>query len=142
MIPQQMEDPRDKLQRADRWTLSKYARDNGIDIKEDTPKMISEQILRAAGLLNPPINDVPLGAIAILGQSPEKNIPSTETVDVVADLMRQYQQQQANPDPPRVDIASMKINELRAECKLRGIPMSRRDTFDSLKAKLNGSQDY
>ena len=62
------------------------------------------------------------------------------------DLMRQWmaQHQTVSEDQPtnspadRKPVEKMGINELRAECKSRGIKLSRRDNMKSLKDKLLG----
>lgn len=137
MRPSAMEDPRDRLQKADRWELVEYAKANGVVLPygENTPHLISEQILRGRGLTNPPIRDVPLGSAPVLGFDHQ---PASQTVDAASDFARQFAQQAADPPYQPVKTAKLSINELRNECKKRGIKLSRRDRIEDMKAKLDG----
>lgn len=132
MRPSPMDDPRDSLERATRWELYDYAKRMGCEeVKEPMPHMLAAQILRAKGHRNIHTNAPPLGSGAILGSSPR--IDADKTVDAMADLKRQYEEQQASFSPE-----GKNFNEIRSELKRRGVKLSRRDTLEVLKKKLNG----
>lgn len=141
MIPQPMEDPRDSLEKATRWELYDYAKKVGCsEVREPMPHLLAAQILRARGFTKVPTEVPALGSVAVLGAMPQ-GAPD-QTVDAVSDLKRQYEQQQANPDPAPepapFNVEGAKFNEIRAELKRRGVKLSRKDTLEVLKAKLNG----
>ena len=141
MIPRGVEDPRDNLEKATRWELYDFAKAVGCtEVREPMPAMLAVQILRGRGFVNIRIPDRPLGQVSVIGKDPFSQ-PATQTVDALADMARQFEQEQKTRDIPSVPIEGMKGNELRAECKRRGIPMKRTDTMQDLKAKLNGKQD-
>jgi hypothetical protein len=137
MRPMPMDDPRDNLERATRWELYDFAKQVGCsEVKEPMPALLAAQILRAKGHTNIRTSVPPLGSMPVLGKDYG---PADKTVDAVSDLARQYEQEQAAPAiVETVDVDSMNINQLRTEAKRRGIKLSRKDTMDVLKAKLNG----
>lgn len=147
MQPGRIEDPRDNLEKATRWELYDFAKAVGInEVKEPMPALLAVQILRAAGKTNIPINPPPLGSIAVLGKDlMSSHVAADATVDALADLKRQYEQQLANPDPvPSGPIDPNNFNEVRSELKRRGVKLSRKDTKEVILEKwraLNDNQD-
>lgn len=135
MRPMPMDDPRDSLERATRWELYDFAKRMGChEVKEPMPALLAAQILRTKGLTNIQTTTPPLGSVAVLGQAPHGE--PDKTVDMLSDLKRQYEQQQA--EPPPFDATKASFNEIRAELKRRGVKLSRKDSLEVLKAKLNG----
>jgi len=130
------EDPRDNLQKANRWELVAFAKENGIDLDENTPAIVSAKILRDRGLTNIKIPDRPLGLyVSSKNEALVEHAPSVKgeiTINAEDDLVRQYEQQQK----ARTDLSSMTIGQLRVACKERGIKMSRRDNMQTLREKL------
>ena len=140
-----IEDPRSNLDKARRSELYEFAKNNGVtEINDNMPAILMREILRGKGLTRIPVPDRRLGQTnqpnprphyqntmaAPGGQQPA---PKGVAVDAVADLARQYQQEQRRPLAD-----SMTIGELRKECKARGIKLERRDNMTTIRAKLRG----
>lgn len=123
-------DPRDALEKARRKELEKFAAVHGVsEIKEGMPAVLMRAILRQRNLTNINIPPRTLG-IPDRGRAPAQQIeeaPARE-VSAVDDLKRQWEEKR--------ELTT--IQELRAECKKRGIKLARTDNIASLKAKLNG----
>lgn len=117
-ILKSIEDPRDSLDKARRVELVPFAKTHGLNVDENTPAILIRHMLRQKGVHRIAIPERVLG-----GQAPGND--RANDIDAVADLARQYQN-------------SSDINSLRAECKRLGIKLSRRDTMDSMRAKING----
>jgi hypothetical protein len=134
-----MEDPRDNLEKATRDQLWAYAKSVGVaEVREPMPKLLCEQILRAKGFTNIPVDVTPLGSPSVRAGPPKLiETQPVAAIDAMTDLRRQYEQQQANPDPVPVP-EELNFVQLRSELKRRGIKFARSDNFETLKAKLNG----
>lgn len=145
MILNKIEDPRDNLEKATRRELFLFAQANRISgVSDEMPAILIRDILRRAGKTRISIPPRPLGgnpraAHAAL-QTPEQN---GVQADAVADLARQWAQQQAAPAiQPTVPGKAEKplkecgINELRRICQAEDIHMSRRDRMPDLIAKI------
>lgn len=125
-------DPRDNLEKARRKELENFARANGVEeVKPGMPAPLMRKILRQRNLL-----DIKIPQTRFLGGPPDMQvkaqpvIPSAEparTLDAVELLESEWK-----------DYDSMSINELRAECKGRGIKLGRRDNMESMRRKLRG----
>lgn len=145
MILNEITDPRDNLERAKLMELVRFANANGLKhVTYDMPAILIRAELRSRGMTNIKVPPRPLGSLAAshtMAAAPEQNIIE---VQAVADLARQYAQQQpaaarsAKPEKPKrlVERPRQEINVLRDECKRLGIPMGRRDTKADLKAKI------
>jgi hypothetical protein len=131
-----IEDPRDSLEKARRAELERFAKANGVkEINGDMPAILMRAILRQKGLTRISIPPRTLGQY----QPNPGEMPSAPavaqgggSVDAVADLARQFAQQQAQPEAKE-----MSFTEIRSELKRRGIKFGRSDKFADLKAKLN-----
>ena len=151
LVLHRIDDPRDALSRARRKPLELFARDAAIiEIKAGMPGDLMKCIIRMKGyverykewaarnrIVNPPLG----------GEKPQPTNGADENaINADDDLMRQWmaQHQTVSEDQPtnspadRKPVEKMGINELRAECKSRGIKLSRRDNMKSLKDKLLG----
>ena len=128
-----IEDPRDNLQKATRFELVDFARKNGIQLDEGTPKIVSEKILRDRGFVNIQIPDRPLG-LYVGGETHATNEPivhgSLQNADDL--LVAEYEHQKKED----ANVSKMSMSRLRAECKSKGIKMDRRDNMQTLRAKL------
>lgn len=139
MILNKIDDPRDALSRARRMELFRFAQAQGIsDIVQEMPASLMRRMLRARGLTNIRIPPRMLGAQNASGSSQQAGPDhKVNEIDADDDLARQFQEQQkAKQAAPAA--GKMSMNELRAECKARGIKMDRRDNMETLRAKLNG----
>jgi hypothetical protein len=126
-------DPRDNLEKAKRMELFRFARQNGIkEIEEAMPAMLMRKILRSRGMTNIRVPDRPLASTRPTSME-AMTTSQVNVIDAETDLERQYMaEKQAS------DFDAMPMNELRAECKRRGIKMSRTDNLQSLRDKLRG----
>lgn len=141
-------DPRDRLEKARLDVLIKFARANGIDSLhgkpiDQNPAILIRKELRQRRLTNIPIQDRPLGSMAV----PATMADNGPGVDASDDLARQFKTQAPPPPPPAtapkppkqtrlMERPKQEINVLRDECKRLGIPMGRRDSKADLKAKI------
>jgi hypothetical protein len=135
-----IEDPRDNLQKANRWELIDYAKANGIDVPQDAPAIYTMKVLRARGLTNIRVPDRPLGLYVGRGDSmvDEPQISgNAEITEVSADdhMILQYQQEKQS----ETDYVNMPMNQLRAACKAKGIKMQRTDNINTLREKLTAN---
>ena len=129
MLPSQIEDPRDKLEKMTRWELYRWAAMNNVaEVKEPMPADLACTILRGRGLVNPPMEFPPLGVAPGAPSTPQ--VHNVAEVDAVADLAKQYAAEQATKN--------MSFNEIRSELKRRGVKFKRTDRMEDLKALLNG----
>jgi hypothetical protein len=157
MLLKSIEDNRSNLQRATRWELYQFAQANGVkEIVHDMPATVMRQILINKRITNIKIPNRPLGAQsqppAVQQTRPASPDQKVVEVDADADLVRQWTQQKAAPEPepePPVKHARppkypkrlkarppQEINQLRDECKRLKIKMDRRDTKKRLKEKI------
>lgn len=127
-------DPRDSLDKATRWELIDYAKANGLQVDDDCPAIVTRQLLRAKGLTNIKIPDRPLG---LYGSKAEAQI-AAENKPADANAMNADELMAAQYQAEKTDFSKSPMNALRAECKKRGIKMSRRDNLQSLREKLSG----
>jgi len=134
MILDRVDDPRDLLGKATRYELARFAKEKGVPgITEETPADVSRKILRSRGLTDIKIPNRQLGsydnvvppAVTSAGEPASEN-----AIDAVDLLTAEYEQKK--------DISQMSMNELRAECRARGVKMERRDNVQSLREKLSG----
>lgn len=138
------EDPRGPWAVARRMELVRYAHELGhIDIVEQMPKELIVKRLQALGVPPPSVPPRPIG----IGnpRSGDTDINShkyngakikteTERVEISAeDLM---EREWSNTIIAQDNFDKMSINELRNECKARGIKLARTDRVEHLKAKL------
>ena len=136
-------DPRDNLMKARRIELYRFAREKGVtEIVENMPGELMRDILRSKGITNIAVPSRQLGTPEQMVTTPTSHRDGTTEikqpdkiveVSAIADLKRQWQQNQEPKQP-----SEMTITELRKECKRRGIKMARTDNMVTLKAKLNG----
>lgn len=128
-------DPRDRLSKARRSELLRYATANGVSFDESMPADLMRAQLRTKGLVRPDIAARVLGAPKEgLGKGVEQAQGANE-VNATEDLMRQYQAQNGQK-PAGKPVADMSINELRAEAKRLDIKVERRDNMLSLREKI------
>jgi hypothetical protein len=126
-------DPRDNLEKAKRMELFRFARQNGIkEIEEAMPAMLMRKILRSRGMTNIRVPDRPLASTRPTNME-AMTTSQVNVIDVETDLERQYM-----AEKQAADYEAMPLNELRAECKRRGIKMARTDNLQSLRDKLRG----
>lgn len=137
VISTRVEDPRDRLDKATRYELWQFAQANGVtEIKREMPAMLMRPILRRRGLTN--INITPRQLGMTNGASIANNATvAADQTDAMADLAKQWQQEQAKKETAN-NFDGMHINDLKTLAKSRGIKLSRKDTKEDLKAKLNG----
>lgn len=126
-----VDDPRDRLDKASRVELIKFAQQNSVaEIDPEMPAILMRELLRSKGLTNiniaPRLLGQPRGRAVVAGE--QANVP---VMNSTADLARQWQEQQKQK-PKRVH----EFNDLRAECKRLGIKISRRDNMTVLKTKM------
>ena len=124
------EDPRDNLEKASRWELEAFAKENGCPVPHGYPAMLTIKVLRARGLTQIKIKERPLGLYnggETITASP--NVPSQQGISPEDLLEAQFKEQQN-------DLSNKSMNELRALCKELGIKMDRRDNMKTLRDKL------
>lgn len=158
MFLNNIEDPRDPLQRAKRRELVEFAHQHGhTHITTEMPAIYIRNYLRAQGLTNIRVPNRPLGqppkdsstAHPSL-MNPQVDEENVQTLDADADLARQFgldvpvdRSDTVEPEKPKRQPKNMtiihEIAALRRECKKRGIKMAVHDTRETLKAKLGGS---
>lgn len=130
-----VDDPRDKLDRARRPELVKYARANGLsDISADMPAILIRKRLRAANLTRIPIPNRTLGTpgnggMAVTADSATVSAPATQ-VDASDDLERQFKSSPAKPPAP---VAEMTIGQLRQEAKRLGLKFTPKNKMIELR---------
>lgn len=149
-----IDDPRDKLAKARRSELVRYARANGIQTFEFmgqtfNPSFADAEItrayLRSVGLRNPPIPNRALGQI----NQPHGNakesassapIPPTNGVEVsaLAHLVQQSKRPDPVVEPPSLN--QMGINELRSLGKSLGIKFTRKDNMPTMRDKIEAKR--
>lgn len=151
-----IDDPRTPLDKARRLELVKFALANGVKevhiggatfpVNDGTAAELLRHELRGRGLTNIQIPKRTLGmpepsprlrnsagqTLTVQAQTPKENVVE---VSAIADLARQYQQQQAQQE---TDYSTMTRAELAKTCKARGIAMSRTDKKEMLVEKLRG----
>ena len=133
-----IDDPRDRLDKAYRHELARFAAAQGVaEIVPNMPAILMRDILRRRGLTNINIPPRPLGQPQgnnSVVPGVQSNVPMT---DAAADLAKQWEAQQkqevVGPEKPK---RKHEFNDIRAECKKLGIKFSRRDNLKTLKAKL------
>lgn len=147
------EDPRDRLAKARRTELVKFARANGMkDIDPNMPAELIRGILRQCGLTNIQIPNRVLGQPnQPHGNAPlqSSNAPVVPTqgieVNALADLARQYKAEQERAAASGVDesgkpLKDMSINELRKICQGLGIHLGRRDNMATMREKIEAER--
>lgn len=141
-------DPRDNLGRASRDELFDFARANGVAFDQRTAtKQYMERELRSRGLshIRPAVRFMgyPTGEVfPAEGGLVVQDQPKVVEVNADADMVRQMKEQAKQEWPVESTFKSvdeMKMGELRAECKRRGIKMERTDNLKSLREKLSVS---
>lgn len=132
-------DPRDNLEKARLTELMRFARKNNVgEIKDGMPALVVRKILRSKNITHIAVPNRILGSPELaqreakIGQPSSPDAKAVPTVDAADDLARQYQAQAKKP------VADMGMNELRAECKERGVKMDRTDNMAKLRVKLGG----
>jgi hypothetical protein len=145
-----IQDPRRNIEKARRHELVLFAKAHGVkEIKPDMPATLIRKILTSKGLTDIRITQRTLGQnhtliTGIQPSSPKKPKKgedhgyrdTVETIDADEDLMRQYEAEHAANVVTAVD--DMTIQQLRAECKKRGIKSHRSQKADDLREILNG----
>lgn len=142
-----IDDPRDALNKATRYELFKFARDNGVtEIEEGMPALYMRQVLRSRGLTRINIPDRVLGTPGGVPGAREIANPSspadTTTVDAVSDLQRQWMAQkirdetEAAAPKPQTNTEHTTIGSLRQAAKAAGIKLVRTDTAEVIRQKL------
>ena len=143
-----IQDPRDALSKARRIQLSRFAEARGIaEIQPTMPAELMRQILRGKGITTIGVVAPPLG-----GQNIETGTDGDQSggveVNATADLAKQWAAQQAaealettEPDPIQKSPPKVynEMNDLRAQCKERGIKCARTDKIADLRKKLDGA---
>lgn len=128
-----VDDPRDKLDKATRFELAQFAKANNVtEIVPAMPAILMKQILRQKGLTNIQIPNRVLGLPR--NAAPVESQQNVSATDAVADLARQWKEQQQPP-------AKLTMGEIRSALKKKGVKFSRTDKMEVLKAKLNGEQN-
>jgi hypothetical protein len=150
-------DPRDNLGRASRDELWDFAKANGVAFDQRTAtKQYMEKELRDRGLTNIRVavrfQGAPTGDyFPADGSAVTIEQPKIREVDADADMTRQMKEQAAKSNDWPVEstvkkdgfpirlglLGHLSINELRAECKSRGIKLDRRDNMKSMREKLS-----
>lgn len=127
-----IDDPRDRLEKARRKELERFAETHNVaEIKPGMPAMLMRKILRRRGLTDIRIPHRPLGgqsrANSVVPDSvAQEDVASMDAADLLA----------AEWEQPSV--SEMSITELRKACKAKGIPLARTDKKTDLIGKLNG----
>lgn len=130
MILNRIDDPRSNLDKARRSELVRFAQENNISgITENMPAILIRRKLQEVGKTHIKISPRPLGSQGGAGQAVSNDVQVTQ-IDAADDLARQFSSQASVP------VERQSINELRAECKKRGIKLSNRDTLKSMREKL------
>lgn len=157
-----IQDPRDMLERARRSELVEFARQKGVkEIVPEMPAMLMRKILRSRGLTNIAIDLRQLGEVtrnkinvkkSTAKPKPGARAPEPERVAVVDaddDLMRQWEAEQMQPQPPvesqpparkprkmkgptPTDPKLMHMADLRSYAKKQGVSI----TFKMKKAEI------
>lgn len=156
MLLKTTEDFRSPLEKATQAELAKFAKARGVsEINPAMPAPLMREILKAKGIIDihvhfPNLLRRTLGQQRGVNASPFTAKPATtlaSQVDVAEDLARQWTERQARdtasrvPTPAPTEVRAKNENAmaaLRAECKRRGIAMSRTDKMADLRAKLDG----
>lgn len=138
MILNKIDDPRDNLQKATRYQVWKFAKENGVDFPEDAPADIVRAELRRRRLTRIPVNRPELGAQS--GGGGEAFVPGTTgaQVDATDDLAQQWarDRQRELQESGKRPVRHNPMNELRAKAKELGIKVDRRDNLETLRAKV------
>lgn len=150
LTPTRYDDPRDTYSKMKRRELQYLCKKEGRQFHPDMPADLLRALFRSnppkemprplfAGVVVPgglriPPYDVWL--TTVFGQpSPVKRPVEGKQIDAIADLARQWKEQEVKPLPQR---PKNEMAELRAECRRRGIKMARTDKLTDLRAKLDG----
>ena len=120
-------DPRDDLDKSDRWELVAACRLNGIEVEHDAPAFITKRALRSRGISKIKHVDRPLGLYTSASTSDGGQIHDADEA-----LIKQYEAQKKE----ETDISKMPMTQLRTACKTKGIKMERRDNLVTLREKL------
>ena len=120
-------DPRDDLDKSDRWELVAACRLHGIKVAHDDPGYITKRALRARGISKIKHIERPLGLYAPAASSSEDHIGNADEA-----MIRQYEAQKKE----ETDVSKMPMTQLRTACKAKGIKMERRDNLVTLREKL------
>lgn len=144
-----IDDPRDNLDKAVRWELDQFAKENGVtEITPEMPAILKRKILRSKGLVNIKIPTRVLGqprdwgtGKGALTSDPNALVGDRlPPVDTTTDLARQWEAFKAQEAkealgvvPPR---GFNKRRELAKECKARGIVIARTDKVPDLERRL------
>ena len=132
-----IDDPRDRLDKAHRIELIRFAQQNGVaEIDPEMPAILMRDILRRKGLTNIQVPNRMLGQPArrdaAVVSGAQSNVPLT---DAAADLAKQWQAQKQTV----VEKPAKRVNEfveIRSKLKKMRIPFRRNNTMQELKAKL------
>lgn len=132
-------DPRDKLEKARRKELERFAKKNGItEIRCGMPAPVMRKILRQKGFTNIQLpntrflggpSDMATQNRAVLDTPPNAKIEETSALDLL-----EKEWEQSAP----VFNADMDIRDLRKACKERGVKLARTDKREDMVRKLNG----
>lgn len=142
-------DPRDRLSKARRMELYKFAQSKGVKEvdRKDMPARLMRRILREKGFTDIPIPPRVLGqpeprarAELMNSNGQPLNQPKGIEVDADADMLRQYQAEQARAaaEKQTLDVGSMTRAQLAKACKERGIKFGRTAKKEELAEKLRG----
>ena len=124
-----IDDPRDRLEKATRKELERFAKANGVPYSPGEPAMITRHKLRVAHLTDIPIPPRPLGAIAPSRTVTNFGQPADKTVDALSVLESDWKSQHYDEMP---------MHELRKLAKSKGLVINRRTNKRQLVEILNG----
>lgn len=136
---------RPALDRATRDELLAYAKTKGMKLDANMPRDLIIQILREKGFTDIKaavrIMGMPIGYVGDDGIPQQPGNP-VKTVSAADDLKRQWEQQQVQKPTtfrePGLNVNELTMKDLRAIAKSRGIKLTRTDTMQSIREKLNG----
>lgn len=132
----------DPLASATRDQLWMWAKQHGIHFDHrTTPKPDMEEVLRAKGLTNIPVEPMRLGAPVIPSEIIRPgDQPQAATVSLDAERQQRiasYLSDDNKDEKPDVPVAKMTMWQLRVELKKRGIKFSRTDKMETLREILS-----
>lgn len=146
-----VDDPRDSLTKARKRELVAFAQANGVprdEVNDEMPAILIRRRLRDRGLTRIDVPHRPLGQIGQTriggeenGGAPPALAPEAQggEIDAEDDLERQYAAQNTKPltdGEKKRNSPLAQRHQLMKLCKDAGLPVTRRDTIDSLRGKL------
>lgn len=137
VISTRVEDPRDRLEKATRLELWRFAQENGVnEITPEMPAMLMRPILRRRGLTNISVPRRELGSPRGSAVSNNSTVAASQA-DATADLARQWQQEKIRKEDEKAT-EEMSFMDLRKALKAKGVKFSRRDNMQTLREKWRG----